>query len=133
MQVLNCPAGLLLPPNDHPARPDQSDRPDHRQVAMDGGSVAYRNSTRSKRDAGLPINGLPPSSPGDGGTGVGLSEARLELGPEEDGPSDGLGGKNPAFSDIEDRLGEDRAGVGIVRPPAETVEQTNKAQFSTRL
>ena len=64
---------------------------------------------------------------------MGLSEARLELGPEGDGPSDGLGRRNTAFSDIEEGLGEDRAGVGIVRPPAETVEQTNKAQLSTRL
>ena len=106
---------------------------DHRQVAMDGGSVAYKNGTRSTRATDPPTNGLSFSPPGEDGTGVDLSEARLELGPEEDGSTDSLGRRNPAFSDMEEGLGGDRAGVGMVQPPAETAEQTNKAQFSTRL
>ena len=69
------------------------------------------------------------------GTRLGVSEGRLEFGPEEeDGMRRSPGRRNPAFAAEEGEEREtEQSWVVIVQSPAESAQQTAKAQFSTRL
>ena len=102
-------------------------------------------------EKGSPEKGGPEKGgPGKGGVGkgdstgldpapdstrLGVSEGRLEFGPEEeDGMRRSPGRRNPAFAAEEGEEREtEQSWVVIVQSPAESAQQTAKAQFSTRL